>query len=112
MTILIKNTIDDARQLQQFFKECGRDWYPLTVYEAVYEALSNMDGEEYIDVDPIAVTSDIECTDLRDYSVDIGLDINSVTDEDYFIEICETYCDMNDTMYLGSDFDEKTVYYW
>lgn len=71
MTIIITDTANNADDIRHEFKKHDRDYYPIEVYEYIYDTLSEMGSDdEHTELDVIAWCCDLSETTLDERDFD------------------------------------------
>ena len=66
MAIIVTQTADNAYRIQDAFRHDKRDYYPLGVYEAIYNYIQETHGDaDYYELDVTAWWRNISETDLE-----------------------------------------------
>lgn len=104
MATIVTQTADNACHIQGAFLAAGRDYYPLGVYEAIFDFINYTRGDDEVyHLDVIAWCYDISVTTLADnYFDDIG-GIDDIDDLDDRLR--------RETTVLYVDADAGTVYH-
>ena len=66
MAIIVTQTADNAYHIQDAFRAANRDYYPMGVYEAIFDFINDIHGDnEAYELDVIAWCCDISETTLE-----------------------------------------------
>ena len=107
MAIIVTQTADNAYHIQDAFRRLDRDCYPLGVYQAIYDYINDIHGDEPYHLDVIAWCCDLSETTLGDLSDLDGFD--DLDDHDALDDLADRLQDETTVLYV--DADAKTVYH-
>ena len=103
MAIIVTKTADNAYHIRDAFRSYNRDYYPMGVYEAIYDYIQETyGGDDVYDLDVIAWCCDISETSLSE---------SADGDELYTLDdLVSTIADETSILYV--DEDNEIVYHF